>query len=93
MAVSTDARISLSAAGQLHGTTGLAGRSLRQVKFCNGEMMGKKLKMTQLGMFRNKSVGKHVCMSLATDVAADSKVGRFNPNSIRFIGGPFLLYL
>ncbi|RVW55518.1 Glucose-1-phosphate adenylyltransferase large subunit 1, chloroplastic [Vitis vinifera] len=63
MAVSTDARISLSAAGQLHGTTGLAGRSLRQVKFCNGEMMGKKLKMTQLGMFRNKSVGNtYACL-------------------------------
>ena len=84
MAVSTDGWISLSAAGKLHGRTGLAARSCSQVKFCNGEMMGKKLKMTQLhqGMFSDRK--KHVCMSLTTELAADTKVRSFFSIPIQF---------
>ena len=77
MAVSTDGWISLSSAGKLHGRTGLAARSCRQVKFCNGEMMGKKLKMTQLHQEMFSDRKKHVCMSLTTELAADTKVRSF----------------
>lgn len=84
MAVSTDGQIALSAAGQLHGMAGLAGKSWREVKFCNGEMMGKKLKMTQphRRTCSNRSAGKHVYMSLTTEIPLDAKVRSFNTNSI-----------
>lgn len=76
MAVSADGRVSLSATGQLRGATGLAGRSWKMVKFCNGELMGKKLKMGQPGHGVNgkSDGGRHVSMSLATDIAGESKV-------------------
>ncbi|XP_008222970.1 PREDICTED: glucose-1-phosphate adenylyltransferase large subunit 3, chloroplastic/amyloplastic [Prunus mume] len=74
MAVSADhCRISLSAPSQLRGAAGFSGRSQRVVKFCNGDLMGKKLNLTQLqlgaaNVKKNGGVGKHVCMSLTTDV-------------------------
>lgn len=76
MAVSADGRVSLSATGQLHGATGLAGRSWKMVKFCNGELMGKKLKMSQTGHGVNgkSDVKKHVSMSLVTDIAGEAKL-------------------
>ncbi|ONI28663.1 hypothetical protein PRUPE_1G153800 [Prunus persica] len=74
MAVSADhCRISLSAPSQLCGAAGFSGRRQRVVKFCNGDLMGKKLNLTQLqlgaaNVKKNGGVGKHVCMSLTTDV-------------------------
>ncbi|XP_030470470.1 glucose-1-phosphate adenylyltransferase large subunit 3, chloroplastic/amyloplastic-like isoform X2 [Syzygium oleosum] len=76
MAVSADGRVSLSATGQLRGTTGLVGRSWKMAKFCNGELMGKKLKMSQTGRGVNgkSDVKRHVCMSLTADIAGESKL-------------------
>lgn len=74
-----DGRISLSAAARLRGATGLAGRNWGLVKFCNGEMMGKKMKV-KLTQFQKGSGGgsnnvkQHVCMSLTANVAVESKV-------------------
>lgn len=79
MALSADGRIALSAAGQLRGTTGLVGRNMKDVKFCNGEMMGKKLKLTQQLLHQaaggKLGVKQNVCMSLTTaDIATDGKL-------------------
>ena len=77
MEVAANGRISLSAAGQLRGTTRLVGRNSGLVKFCNGEMMGKKMKLTQVqqGSGGNKNVRRHVCKSVATvDALGESKV-------------------
>lgn len=79
MAMAADGRISLSAAARLRGTTGLAGRNWGLVKFCDGEMMGKKLKL-KLTQFQqgpgggSNNVKQHVCMSLTTSIAGESKV-------------------
>ncbi|KAG5560105.1 hypothetical protein RHGRI_003408 [Rhododendron griersonianum] len=72
MAVSTDCRIALSAAGKLSGTTGLSGRDWRLLKFCNGELMGKQLKWQgSLNMgIKKGSVRTIVCTSLTANVAA-----------------------
>ncbi|KAJ7980093.1 Glucose-1-phosphate adenylyltransferase [Quillaja saponaria] len=78
MAVSADCRISVSSAVQLRGVTGSIGRNCRLAKFCNGELMGKKLKLSQLkqqGVARStKNVRQKVCMSLTANVAAESKL-------------------
>ncbi|GAV84601.1 NTP_transferase domain-containing protein [Cephalotus follicularis] len=78
MAVSADGRFSLSAAaGQLRGVgSGLAGRNWGVAKFCNGELMGKKLKyQQQQGAIKVvRQHGQYVCMSLTTDVAAKAKL-------------------
>ncbi|GMP90443.1 hypothetical protein CsSME_00041573 [Camellia sinensis var. sinensis] len=62
MAVSADGRIALSTAGL--------------VKFCNGELMGKKMKMTLLhqGMIKKDNVRHHVSMSLTANVAGKAKL-------------------
>lgn len=74
MAVAADSRFALSAAGQLHNTTAaLTGRNLRVVKFCNGELMGKKLKFTKFQL-RSNVVKPNICMSLTADVAGEAKV-------------------
>jgi len=80
MAVAADGLISLSAAAGLRGATGLAGRNWGLVKFCDGEMMGKKLKL-KLTQFQqggggggSNNVKQHVFMSLTTNVAGESKV-------------------
>ncbi|TXG71985.1 hypothetical protein EZV62_000564 [Acer yangbiense] len=76
MALSADGRFSLSATGHLRGTTGLAGsRNWRLVKFCNGELMGQKLNVTQVRNGDNKSKQaaankRQVCMSLTTNIPA-----------------------
>lgn len=73
MAVSADGRIALSAAAHLRdarATSVTVGRKLRSVEFGNGEFMGKKLKDSKrVVATAAKSVGRRVCMSLATDVA------------------------
>ncbi|GMN46621.1 hypothetical protein TIFTF001_015809 [Ficus carica] len=78
MAVSADCRISLTAAGQLRGAAGLAGRNWRLVKFRNGEVMGTKLKQTQLQQSIacgfTKNVRQRVCMSLTADVTSETKL-------------------
>lgn len=78
MAVSADCRISLLAAGQLRGAAGLAGRNWRLVKFCNGEVMGTKLKQTHLQQYIargvTKNVRQRVCMSLTADVTSETKL-------------------
>ncbi|XAR57226.1 Glucose-1-phosphate adenylyltransferase [Bertholletia excelsa] len=77
MAASADGRIALSAAGRLNGTRGLrGGRNWRLVKFCNGEMMGKKLSLTvsHQGKKKANDVMPRVCMSLTTNVAGVAKL-------------------
>lgn len=77
MAVSADGRVSLSAAGQLRGATGLVGRNWKMAKFCNGELMGKKLKMSQTGhrgVNGKSDVRIQVSMSLTADIAGEAKV-------------------
>ncbi|CAK7332849.1 unnamed protein product [Dovyalis caffra] len=80
MAVSADGRFSLSAAGQLHGSTGILGRRRycsRLVKFGNGEFMGNKLKLNQLRQGTSPPIRipkQQIWMSLTTDIAAESKL-------------------
>ncbi|XP_050217197.1 glucose-1-phosphate adenylyltransferase large subunit 1, chloroplastic [Mercurialis annua] len=80
MAVSTDCRFSLSAAGrQLRGgRAGLAGRNTRLVKFGNGELMGSKLKLTQLHgratRCSSSSSSKIIKQCLTTNLAGESKL-------------------
>lgn len=73
--MSYDCRISLSAATQLRGAAGLVGRNWRLVKFCNGEVMGKKLKLGINGNTKSKKVRQRVSMSLTADIASEAKVG------------------
>ncbi|XP_050371990.1 glucose-1-phosphate adenylyltransferase large subunit 3, chloroplastic/amyloplastic [Argentina anserina] len=79
MAVSADhCRISLSAAIQSRGSVGLAGRTPRGlVKFCNGDVMGKKLQLSQVqqgsGSIKNKK-NVHVCKSIIADVVGVAKL-------------------
>ncbi|CAN6677083.1 unnamed protein product [Malus baccata var. baccata] len=77
MAVSADhCRISLSAASQWRSAAGVPGRNKRLVKFCSGEMMGKKLNLRQLQVEANKNgrVGLYVCMSVAADIVGEAKL-------------------
>ena len=77
MEASASSRISLSCAVQTRGPTGVSGRYLGFMKFCNGEFMGRKLKLTQLeqqGRGNSACAKNGICMSLATDVASESKV-------------------
>ncbi|KAH7859161.1 hypothetical protein Vadar_032344 [Vaccinium darrowii] len=76
MALSTDGRIALSAAGKLSGTAGLAGKDWRLLKFCNGELLGKQLKWQgNLHMGSKKgNVRTIVCTSLTANVAAETKL-------------------
>lgn len=76
MAVSADCRFSLSAAGQLHVAVGLAGRNSRLLQYANGELMGNKIKLSRLHHQRagSKSIKQQVSMSLATNIAGESKV-------------------
>ncbi|KAJ8768444.1 hypothetical protein K2173_021597 [Erythroxylum novogranatense] len=77
MAVWADGRFSISAAVQLCGVAGLAGRSSKVVKFGNGELMGRKLKLPQVHYCKgdNKIPRLQVYMSLKTNmVAGESKL-------------------
>ena len=73
--------MSVSSVVQLRGPTGLSSRKWKLVKFCNGEVMGRKLRLTQLeqhggggGSGCTKNVRQHICMSLTADMATESKV-------------------
>lgn len=73
--MSANGRLSPSVASQLPSTTELAGRKLRQVKFCNGELMGKKVNMTpKYKGTINKSAKQNICMSVSINIAGESKV-------------------
>lgn len=75
MAVSADLRMSFSAADQFRGSRELAWRNWRVVKFGNGELMGKKLGVSQPHQgINSKIVKQHVCMSLTTNVAPETKL-------------------
>ncbi|XP_052189275.1 glucose-1-phosphate adenylyltransferase large subunit 3, chloroplastic/amyloplastic [Diospyros lotus] len=81
MAVSADGRIALSATGQMSGPEGMPGSRWRLVKFCNGELMGTKMKTTmklklqlQQHGARNDNARPCVCMSFTTDVAGEVKL-------------------
>lgn len=82
MAVSADGRFSLSAAGQLRGAMGLAGRNSRLEKYGNGEVMGNKLKLNKLHQGANSTKfhkQQRICMSLTADVVGESKVSQAPP--------------
>ncbi|KAF2570703.1 hypothetical protein F2Q70_00005832 [Brassica cretica] len=72
MAVSADCRISLSAPSCLRGSSGLT-RHIKLGKFCNGELMGKKLNLSQLRSSSTNSSKKKIQMSL-TSVTGETKV-------------------
>ncbi|KAF2287906.1 hypothetical protein GH714_003142 [Hevea brasiliensis] len=78
MAVLADyhCRFSLSAAGQLHGAVGLAGRNSKLLQFANGEFMGKKVKSSQLHHQRasSKIIKLKASMSLTTSAAGEYKL-------------------
>lgn len=78
MVACADGRVSLSAAANLHGAMALQKirNSKLQVRFSNGEFMGKKLVALQ----RRKqdvtdipNARRKVCMSLIANIAAESK--------------------
>ncbi|KAK2969445.1 hypothetical protein RJ640_011342, partial [Escallonia rubra] len=93
MAVAADGRIALSAAGQLRGTTGVAVANRRFVKFCNGELMGEKLKFSQLQQrFTGNNVRPNVCMTLTTNVAGEAKVLTILKLKIDVFFGNCLIY-
>ncbi|RID41724.1 hypothetical protein BRARA_J01659 [Brassica rapa] len=72
MAVSADCRISLSAPSCLRGSSGLT-RHIKLGTFCNGELMGKKLNLSQLRSSSTNLSKKKIQMSL-TSVAGETKV-------------------
>lgn len=85
MAVSAGGQITLSSTVQLHG---VACRNWRLVKFCNGEVMGRKLELKSGGA-NTKDVRRlqHICMSLTADTFTESKLRdldmeRRNPRTV-----------
>lgn len=73
---SANSHISLSMAGGV----GVAGRDCRVVKFCNGELMGLKLKNLHSQPRRNIKLAKQrVCMALTTDFASEAKLKDAEP--------------
>lgn len=77
MAVAQDGRLALLVAGKLHGTVALAEkRNWSVLKFCNGDLMGEKLKYTKLKQRHQRSgvAGPRVCMSLTADLLGETKV-------------------
>ncbi|CAI9770996.1 unnamed protein product [Fraxinus pennsylvanica] len=74
-AVTTDGRIALSAAGQLHGIARLSRRNGRLVKFRHGEFVGEQLKITQFQQRTKYNGNKNpICMSLTADIAGEAKL-------------------
>lgn len=69
MSVATDGRFALLR----NSPAALTGTNLKVVKFCNGELMGKKLKYTKFQL-RSNVVKPNICMSLTTDIAGEAKV-------------------
>lgn len=74
MAASAGGQITLSSTVQLHGVT--CNRNWKLVKFCNGEVMGRKLLLKNGGGSTKdfKRQQQHICMSLTADVSTESKV-------------------
>ncbi|XP_019180648.1 PREDICTED: glucose-1-phosphate adenylyltransferase large subunit 3, chloroplastic/amyloplastic [Ipomoea nil] len=82
MAVTADGRIALLAARQLREGAAMTVSSCRlSVKFCNGEFMGKKIKLRKFqqrnGSKYNVVARPRVNMSLTTDVAGEAKLKGF----------------
>jgi glucose-1-phosphate adenylyltransferase len=76
MAVSASGQIMLSSTVKLREPTLVSSRNLRLVKFCNGEMMGRKIELHvggSNGCIKNVT-RKNISMSLTADVATESKV-------------------
>ncbi|CAI8611445.1 unnamed protein product [Vicia faba] len=74
MAVSARGQIMLSSAIKLREPTLMYSRNLKVLKFCNGEMMGRKIELHVGSNGCTKNVRKNISMSLATDVASESKL-------------------
>lgn len=74
MAASAGGQITLSSTVQLHGVA--CSRNWKLVKFCNGEVMGRKLLLKNGGGSTKdfKRQQQHICMSLTADVSTESKV-------------------
>ena len=77
MAASAGGQITLSSTVQLHGVA--CSRNWKLVKFCNGEVMGRKLVLKSAYGGSTKDVRhhqqqQHICMSLTADVSTESKV-------------------
>ncbi|KAL8515286.1 hypothetical protein ACS0TY_014125 [Phlomoides rotata] len=75
MAVTANGRIALSATGQMWRPERLTGRNAQQVKFCNGDFMGEKLKFAPFQR-RNKSnaIRSSISNSLTADLAGENKL-------------------
>ncbi|XP_022138307.1 glucose-1-phosphate adenylyltransferase large subunit 3, chloroplastic/amyloplastic-like [Momordica charantia] len=83
MVACADGRVSLSAAAHLHAAMALPKitNSKLQVRFCNGEFMGRKLTLQQRKQnFTNiiPNVRRKVRMSLIANIAAESKLRELN---------------
>ncbi|CAN4113442.1 unnamed protein product [Withania somnifera] len=74
MSVAADGRFTLLR----NNPATLTGRNLKAVNFCNGELMGKKLKFTKFQL-RSNVVKPNICMSLTADVAGEAKLKDLEP--------------
>ncbi|XP_073135939.1 glucose-1-phosphate adenylyltransferase large subunit 3, chloroplastic/amyloplastic [Henckelia pumila] len=77
MAITADGRIALSAAGVQRSTARFSGITGKHVKFCNGQLMGTKLKFTNTSPQKrnnDNAVRSHVHMSLTAEVAGETKL-------------------
>lgn len=77
MAFTANGRMALPAAGHSAGTLPVKIQGL--VKFCNGELMGKKLYYSKFRRgINNDNVRRyHTCMAVATSIAGEAKVSSF----------------
>lgn len=77
MAFTANGRMALPAAGHSAGTLPVKNQGL--VKFCNGELMGKKLYSSkfQQRISNNNVRRSHSCMAVATSIAGEAKVSSF----------------
>ncbi|XP_073050237.1 glucose-1-phosphate adenylyltransferase large subunit 3, chloroplastic/amyloplastic [Primulina eburnea] len=77
MAIAADGRIALSDAGVQRSMARLSGVNGKHVKFCNGQLMGTKLKFTDSSIQKRKNdngVRTTVRMSLTAEVAVETKL-------------------
>lgn len=77
MAFTANGRMALPAAGHSAGTLPVRHRGL--VKFCNGELMGKKLcdSKFQQRISNNNVKRPFLCKAVATTIAGEAKVSSF----------------
>ncbi|EYU41519.1 hypothetical protein ABFS82_07G028300 [Erythranthe guttata] len=71
MAFTADARIALSTTGKLQSPAKYSGKP---VKFCNGELMGKKLKFAPMQRNNGNAINTHICNSFTADLAGETKL-------------------